>query len=102
MADKTGEARPLCLDAGTQEKVRKRLRRLGGQVAGIERMIEEQRSCDDVLMQIASLKQAANGLAAALLQAHIGECVRASLAAGDERQAVDTIQGAVRSVLKHS
>ena len=102
MEGKTGDSRPLCLDAETQRRVQHRLRRLGGQVGGIERMIDEQRGCEEILTQIASLKQAANGLAAALLQAHVQACVRASLQAGDEDQAIDQIEGAVKSVLRHT
>ena len=91
-----------CLDADTRRRVEHRVNRLAGQVEGIRRMIEEERGCEEILPQIASIKQAANGLAGELLQAHIGECVRRSVEAGDEEQAIEQIQGVVRGVLKHT
>lgn len=102
VSESSSEQSPLCLSPDAQKRVRNRLRRLGGQVSGVERMIAEQRSCEEILAQIASLKQAASGLAGELLQEHIGQCVRSSLEAGDERQALDGIRGAVRSVLRNS
>lgn len=102
MSESSSEQRPLCLSTEAQVRVRHRLRRLGGQVSGVERMIQEQRSCEEILAQIASLKQAASGLAGDLLQEHIGQCVRSSLETGDERQALDDVRGAVRSVLRNS
>jgi DNA-binding FrmR family transcriptional regulator len=92
----------LCLDTNTRRRVEHRLNRLAGQVEGIHRMIEEERGCEEILPQIASIRQAANGLAGELLQAHIGQCVRSSMEAGDEEQAVEQIQGVVKGVLKYT
>jgi DNA-binding FrmR family transcriptional regulator len=65
-------------------------------------MIGEERGCEEILPQIASIRQAANGLAGELLQAHIGQCVRSSMEAGDEEHAMEQIQGVVRGVLKYT
>ena len=92
----------LCLDADARRRVEHRLNRLAGQVEGVRRMIEQERGCEEILPQIASIRQAANGLAGEVLQAHIGECVRRSIEAGDEEQAIEQIQGVVKGVLKHT
>ena len=92
----------LCLDAETRRAVDHRLNRLAGQVEGIRRMIEEERGCAEILPQVASIKQAVNGLAGELLQAHIGQCLRRSVEAGNQNQAIEDIQGVVKSVFKHT
>jgi DNA-binding FrmR family transcriptional regulator len=102
MAKERDAEAALCLDAEARRRVEHRLNRLAGQVEGIRRMIAEDRGCEQILPQIASLKQAANGLAGELLQAHIGQCVRSSVEAGDEDRVIEQIQGAVRSVLRHT
>lgn len=95
------EERALCLDADTRLRVEHRLNRLAGQIEGIRRMVGEERGCAEILPQIASIKQAVNGLAGELLQAHISESVRRS-ESGDQEQVIEKIQGVVKSVVKHS
>lgn len=102
MASDRSAEQTLCLDADIRRRVEHRLNRLAGQIEGIRRMIEKERGCEEILPQVASIKQAANGLAAELLQAHIGQCVRRSVEAGDEDQVIQQIQEAVKSVLKHT
>ena len=102
MNQQRDEETPLCLDADTRRRVEHRLNRLAGQVEGIRRMIHEERGCEEILPQVASIRQAANGLAGELLQAHIGQCVRRSMEAGADEQAIEQIQGVVKSVLKHA
>jgi CsoR family transcriptional regulator, copper-sensing transcriptional repressor len=65
----------------------KRLHRIEGQVRGIERMIEEDRYCIDILTQIAAVKTALEQAGAKLLEDHVTHCVRDALASGDEQEA---------------
>lgn len=102
MAERRNTEGAFCLDAGTRRRVEHRINRLAGQVEGIRRMIAEERGCEEILPQIASIRQAANGLTGELLQAHIGQCVRRSVEAGDEDQAIEQIQGVVKGVLKYT
>lgn len=85
-----------------ERKIRNRLRRLNGQVLGIERMLVEHKRCDDILIQIAALKQAVNGVAAELLQAHIETCVMSCVEQGHGKEALDTLKGALSRVVKHA
>lgn len=94
-------AQPPCRRPHVTRAIENRMRRLQGQVLGIERMLSEQRRCEDVLTQIASMKQAANGLAAELLTAHIAGCLAAPRERGTEDR-VRRIRTAIRSVLKHA
>ena len=61
----------------------KRLHRIEGQVRGIERMIEEDRYCIDVLTQIAAVNTALESLAFRLLDEHVNHCVAGAVASGD-------------------
>jgi DNA-binding FrmR family transcriptional regulator len=61
----------------------KRLHRIEGQVRGIERMIEDERYCIDVLTQIGAATTALESLAFEILDDHVGHCVAGALAAGD-------------------
>ena len=65
----------------------KRLHRIEGQVRGIERMVEEDRYCIDILTQIAAVKTALEQVGAKLLEGHVNHCVHDAIASGDERAA---------------
>ena len=62
----------------------RRLHRIEGQVRGIERMVEEDRYCVDVLTQISAVTTALESLAFLVLDDHVKHCVADALASGDE------------------
>jgi DNA-binding FrmR family transcriptional regulator len=59
----------------TKDQLSKRLRRIEGQVRGVERMVEEDRYCIDVLTQISAIQAALDKVALALLDDHARHCV---------------------------
>jgi DNA-binding FrmR family transcriptional regulator len=61
--------------SATQDQLLKRLRRIEGQVRGVERMVEEERYCVDVLTQIAAVQAALDKVALGLLDDHARHCV---------------------------
>jgi len=65
----------------------KRLHRIEGQVRGIERMVEDDRYCIDVLTQIAAVNTALESLAFKILDDHVNHCVAGALASGDPLEA---------------
>jgi CsoR family transcriptional regulator, copper-sensing transcriptional repressor len=65
----------------------KRLHRIEGQVRGIERMVEEDRYCIDILTQVGAVKTALEGVAFQLLDDHVSHCVSDALASGDPEAA---------------
>jgi DNA-binding FrmR family transcriptional regulator len=67
----------------------KRLHRIEGQVRGIERMVEDDRYCIDILTQIGAVKIALEQVGAKLLEDHVTHCVAGALASGDERAATE-------------
>ena len=75
--------------AADKEALVKRLHRIEGQVRGIERMVEEERYCIDVLTQIAAVNTALESLAYRILDEHVRHCVSDALAAGDAEVAAE-------------
>jgi len=61
-----------------------RMRRVEGQVRGIEKMITEDRYCIDILTQIAAVSTALEAVAGIVLDDHVNHCVRHALSSGDE------------------
>jgi DNA-binding FrmR family transcriptional regulator len=68
---------------GEKETLRKRLARIEGQVRGVDRMVEEERYCIDVLTQIGAIQAALDKVALGLIDDHTRHCVVE--AEGDER-----------------
>lgn len=69
-----------------QASLVKRLRRIEGQVRGLQRMIEEDRYCADILTQIASVQEALGGVSKILLRNHLNHCVTDAIQSGDPKQ----------------
>ena len=67
----------------------KRLRRIEGQVRGLQRMLEEDRYCIDVLTQVAAVTEALESVALKVLEGHVSHCVAGALASGDESVAAE-------------
>ncbi len=89
------------IEEGDKEKLRARLRRIEGQVRGVQRMIDEEKYCVDILTQISSYIHASEKVASLVLRDHMDHCVREALADGknaDEK--VRELQEAVERFLK--
>ena len=67
---------------GDKEKIFARLRRIEGQVRGLQRMVEEEAYCVDILTQIGSVVSASEKVGAILLKDHVEHCVRESIEKG--------------------
>ena len=73
--------------AKDKEALVKRLHRIEGQVRGIERMVEDDRYCIDILTQISAVNTALEALALKILDDHVRHCVTGALTSGDEADA---------------
>ncbi|HKV07766.1 MAG TPA: metal-sensitive transcriptional regulator [Thermoanaerobaculia bacterium] len=77
------------VDADTKERNLKRLRRIEGQVRGLQKMVEEDRYCADVLTQISSVHEALRGVARELMRNHLKHCAtNAIMSSPDEAEAM--------------
>ena len=83
----------------TKDQLLNRLRRVEGQVRGVERMVEEDRYCIDVLTQIAAIEAALDKVALGLLDDHAHHCVMG--ARGADREAkTDELMAAVGRLVR--
>jgi len=70
-----------------KEALARRLHRIEGQVRGIEKMVEDDRYCIDVLTQISAVTTALESVAFRILDDHVSHCVAGALASGDPEEA---------------
>ena len=81
----------------------KRLRRIEGQVRGLQRMVEDDQYCIDILTQVSAVTRALQSVALGLLEEHLGHCVAGAVAEGGDaasekiREASDAIARLVKS-----
>ena len=80
----------------------KRLHRIEGQVRGVERMVEEDRYCIDILTQIAAVNTAFESLAFQILDDHVKHCVANALASGSEAEAAEKSRELIEAVHRFS
>jgi DNA-binding FrmR family transcriptional regulator len=76
----------------------KRLHRIEGQVRGIERMVEDDRYCIDILTQIAAVNTALEAVALKILDEHVRHCVAGALTSGDEEDAATKTEELLEAV----
>ena len=81
-----------CMDS---ENLHRRLRKILGQVQAIDRMIEEDIPCEDVLSQINAAKSALHKVGQVILEGHINHCVRDGIENGDVEKTISDFTKAV-------
>ena len=80
-ADESGR-KATAVDPDIKDRNLKRLRRIEGQVRGIQKMIEEDRYCADVMTQISSIQEALRSVSRELMRNHLKHCAAGAIAAG--------------------
>ena len=78
-----GGRKALAVDADIKDRNLKRLRRIEGQVRGLQKMIDEDRYCADIVTQIASVQEALRGVARQLMRNHLKHCATAAIKQGE-------------------
>jgi CsoR family transcriptional regulator, copper-sensing transcriptional repressor len=76
----------------------KRLRRVEGQVRGLQRMIEQDEYCIDVLTQVSAATKALQSVAVGLLDEHLRHCVAGAVASGDDEESGRLIAEATSAI----
>ena len=101
MPDDAGGRRAVAVDPDAKERNRKRLRRIEGQVRGLQKMVEEDRYCADILTQISSVHEALRSVGRELMRNHLKHCATSAIASGPE-QAGEMYDELVELIYKHS
>src|ERR1700712_2032735 len=95
------ERKALHVEPSAKAANLKRLRRIEGQIRGLQQMVEDQRYCADIIIQIASVQEALRGVARVLMRNHLHHCVAQSIRHGDEAEARTTYDELVDLIYKH-
>ncbi|WP_284141711.1 MULTISPECIES: metal-sensing transcriptional repressor [unclassified Virgibacillus] len=77
-----------------------RLKRVEGQVRGVQKMIEEDRYCVDILVQISAINAALNKVGYSLLERHTKHCVSSAIKSGEGEAAIDELMEVVKQFSK--
>jgi DNA-binding FrmR family transcriptional regulator len=83
----TEPRKAAAVDPEIKEANRKRLRRIEGQVRGLQKMVEEDRYCADIITQVASVQEALRGVARNLMRNHLHHCAARALRSGKREEA---------------
>ncbi|MFO7610409.1 MAG: metal-sensitive transcriptional regulator [Candidatus Krumholzibacteriia bacterium] len=84
-APETGQRKAVGVDPGLRDRNLKRLRRIEGQVRGLQRMVEADRYCPDILVQVAAVHEALRGVGRELMRNHLRHCAAAAIREDTER-----------------
>jgi DNA-binding FrmR family transcriptional regulator len=77
-----------------------RLKRIEGQIGGIRNMVEEDRYCVDIIMQLSAVKAAIDGVSIQLLSTHANGCVRKAVMEDGGEDALEELLGVIRKMMR--
>ena len=81
--DADGERKAIAVDPGIKTRNLKRLRRIEGQVRGLQKMVEDERYCADILTQISSVHEALRAVGRELMRNHLKHCASTAIRSND-------------------
>src|SRR5258708_867552 len=81
-----GGRKAIGVDPGLKEANQNRLRRIEGQIRGLQKMVEEDRYCADIIAQVASVQEALRGVARNLMKNHLRHCAAKALQSGKKAE----------------
>src|SRR5918997_1536722 len=86
--------------SATRDQLQNRLRRIEGQVRGVERMVEEDRYCIDIVTQITAIQAALDKVALGLLDDHAGHCIIGGASDQEPQELKDELMAAVGRLMR--
>jgi CsoR family transcriptional regulator, copper-sensing transcriptional repressor len=89
------------VDPELKEANRNRLRRIEGQIRGLQKMVEEERYCADIIVQIASVQEALRGVARNLMRNHLQHCAAKALASGKVKETAEMYDELLELIYSH-
>ncbi len=101
MATHTEQRTAVGVDPDIKARNLKRLRRIEGQVRGLQKMVEEDRYCADVMTQIASVHEALRAVGRELMRNHLKHCASSAIKSGPD-EAEEMYDELVDMIYKHS
>jgi CsoR family transcriptional regulator, copper-sensing transcriptional repressor len=95
------ERKAAGVDPTLKEANLKRLRRIEGQVRGLQNMVEQDRYCADIIVQVASIHEALRGVARNLMKNHLHHCTAKALQSGKNAEATAMYDELLELIYKH-
>jgi DNA-binding FrmR family transcriptional regulator len=95
------DRKAVAVDPDIKRSNLQRLRRIEGQVRGLQKMIDEDRYCADIVVQISSVQEALRGVGRALMRNHLEHCASAAIRSGDQQQASQQYEELLELIFKH-
>jgi DNA-binding FrmR family transcriptional regulator len=92
----------MAVDPETKASNLRRLRRIEGQVRGIQKMIEEDRYCPDIMIQVSAVHEALRTVGRALMSNHLKHCATQSIINGSPEEIESTYKELLDLIYKHS
>jgi CsoR family transcriptional regulator, copper-sensing transcriptional repressor len=80
----------------------RRLRRIEGQIRGLQRMVEEDRYCPDIMVQLSAVQEALRSVGRALMRNHLRHCVAQAIGHGNPEEAEAMYDELLELIYKHS
>jgi DNA-binding FrmR family transcriptional regulator len=96
------ERKAVAVDAPTKSANLKRLRRIEGQIRGLQKMVEEDRYCADIMVQISSVQEALRAVGRSLMRNHLRHCATQALSKGSPEEAEAMYDELLSLIYKHS
>lgn len=92
----------VSVDTETKAANRRRLRRIEGQIRGLQRMVEEDRYCADILVQISSVQEALRAVGQSLMRNHLRHCASQAIRKGTPKQAEAMYDELINLIYTHA
>ena len=86
-----------CMDS---DNLHRRLKKISGQVAAVDRMIDEDVPCEDIMIQINAIKSAIHSVGQIVLEGHIRHCVKDGIEHGDAEKTIEEFAEVIRQFSK--
>jgi CsoR family transcriptional regulator, copper-sensing transcriptional repressor len=105
MAKKTAHKeahRTVPRESGARQDLMVRLRRVEGQVRGVQKMVEDERYCPDVLVQMSAIHESLRAVERILMKDHLQHCATEALRSGDAKQALRTYDELTELFYRHA
>ena len=93
---------PCRAKSATREDLLLRLRRVEGQVRGVQKMVEEDRYCPDVLIQMSAIHESLRAVERILMKDHLQHCATEAFRSGDDKQAQRTYNELTELFYRHA
>ncbi len=96
-----GGRKAVAVDPEIKEGNRHRLSRIEGQIRGLQKMVEEDRHCADIITQVASVQEALRGVARNLMKNHLHHCAAKALSSGSPQESEAMYEELLGLIYKH-